>query len=138
MPLFQFSGSLPILLSNSKITFFCSSASADQWSSISRCSAVNEIGASPSSKNCDSVMPKPLHIFSSDWIVGVCRFRYQPEIVDCGKPDRFANSYSVQSRLIRSRSISLRAVSFFSDYLRILYLFIPLIFRTECSIINYS
>ena len=71
-----------IFLSKSIMICCCFGFSADQLSSISPCSGVSEMGSSPSEKNCDKVIPNPLHTLSSVCIVGVCPLRYQVDIVD--------------------------------------------------------
>ena len=95
-----------IFLRSSFTACCCSVVSADQLSNNSFCSGVSETGFSPSSKNWDSVIPIPLHIFSIFCNVGTCCFRYQDEIVDCDTPQYFASSYSVQFRFWRSLVIS--------------------------------
>ena len=70
----------------------------DQLSNIFFCSGVRQIRSSPSAKNWDKVIPKPLHTFSKVGSVGTWFLRYQVDIVDCVKPEYLANSYSDQFR----------------------------------------
>ena len=57
---------------------------------------VNEKLSSSVEKNCESVIPNALHIFSREGIEGTTFFLYHEEIVDCVRPDFSASWYSVQ------------------------------------------
>lgn len=57
---------------------------------------------SPSAKNCDKVMPKPLQIASSVVIEGIVLRRNIFDRVDSDRPHDFDNLYSVQPRSVKS------------------------------------
>lgn len=128
-----------IFLSRSRTISCCFGFSADQLSSISRCSGVRDMASDPSAKNWDRVIPNPVHTFSRVCIVGVCFLRYQVEIVDCVNPAFWDNSYSDHPRCKRSRVISF-SMSFISItrtwLLRILYFVKALIFSVLRRILN--
>ena len=88
---------------------FCSAESAAQCEKNACCSGVS-FTISPSAKNCDSVMPKPLQSARREGMVGsVLRFHIF-EIVVWARPERLDNSYIVHPRSFIS-SLILHLVS---------------------------
>ncbi len=73
------------------ITACCCSFSRAQRSNNFACDSVNDTGVSPSAKSCAIVIPNARQIFSREGTVGIIFFRYQDEMVDCGKPERSAS-----------------------------------------------
>lgn len=88
---------------------FCSDVNGTQLSNNSlRAGVISTI--SPSAKNCDKVIPKPLHIASNVAIEGTEFLRNILARVDSDNPDSFASLYSVQ----HLASINLRSFSLIS------------------------
>lgn len=75
------------LLISAMITSCCSLLSPAQKSRSFRWESVRITAASSSAKSWDSVIPKAAQIFSRDGTVGIMFFRYQDEMVDCGRPE---------------------------------------------------
>ena len=71
-----------MLSRKSNRAFLCFGVREDQHFSMLCWSSVRDTAPLPSSKNCERVMPRPIHILFSDWIVGVCFFLYQEDMVD--------------------------------------------------------
>ena len=71
--------------------------SCSQCSNKSNCFGVNSRSAL-SEKNCESVIPNAMQIFSRDVREGSISLRYQDEMVDWGMPERTESWYSVQPR----------------------------------------
>ena len=86
--------------------------------SISFWSGVRVTGSSPSAKNCERVMPKPLQSDSSVGIVGALLRLNIFDIVDWGTPEILESRYSVQFRSVRSSLILFSAsICFTSEYI---------------------
>lgn len=71
------------------------------------CISVSLIFSPPSSKNCDTVIPKAMQIFSRDPTDGTRFLLYQVDMDDCEIPEASANRYSLHPRSARSWLIRL-------------------------------
>ena len=89
-------------------TACCSSVNLAQDSKSFFCESVKATGSSCSANSWERVIPKAVQIFSREGMVGIIFFRYQEEIVDCGRPERSASWYSVQPRSSRYAVITER------------------------------
>ena len=97
---------------NWNIIFCCSSVKWDQRSNKEDCDFVKYTGIPSSAKSCERVIPKAAQIFSREGTVGIIFFRYQEDIVDCGRPACSASWHSVHPLAALCSAIALNISSF--------------------------